>query len=70
MWLDRQEYRELLGPQEMLVATFWIAVSCAFVVFTHIRYPHVRNGIWGFKYPHDMMFIYVCTLATWWGSAR
>jgi hypothetical protein len=27
MWLDREEYRELLGPQEMLVATFWIAVG-------------------------------------------
>ena len=60
-WIDHED----LGTMELLNCTFWTAASCAFLVYTHYRYPLVRNGIWGFKHPNDLLVIYTCLLALW-----
>ena len=60
MWID-EDYERL----ERINVTFWVLVSLAFLFYTHCYYPHVRNGIWGFKYPYDLLVVYSCMLFLW-----
>ena len=50
-------YQHSFSRAEVLDFVFWMMASCAFILFTHIRYPLVRNGIFGFKYPYDLLAI-------------